>query len=236
MVVTGSAVYLISKTVFGGLLARRFNGYYLFPFHLEHSVEYVLKLAAINTVKINEKVAFQIHQLTGGNPYYIWCILNSYALEDNDLSTLEKLEQVYTFELNELGGKLRGFWDTHFDTYTELINSDRIGLQALYHLATSKGEVMVQGLANSLSQDLGKVRKVLSNLEQADLIQRKSSGIYDRITDPVLADYIERDYTTFILNKSSAEYLKELGTKFKRKQGNLARLLGENAELYTRNL
>ena len=236
MVVTGSAVHLISKTVFGGLLARRFNPFYLKPFSIEHSVEYAFKLSKIDSIKIIDEVAIQIHQLTGGNPYYIWCIFNSYALEDNNLSTLEKLEQVYTYELNELGGKLRGFWDTHFDTYIELINSSKIGLKALYHLAVSKDDVNVHDLSKHLDQNVVKVRKTLNNLVQSDLIQRKSGGIYDRITDTVLADYVEREYKTDVLKKSLDEYLAEFSADLKRRQGNLARLLGENAELYTRHL
>lgn len=73
-------------------------------------------------------------------------------------------------------------------------------------------------------------------LEAADLIQRKSGGIYERITDPVLADYIVREYQTNVLSRSLNDYHAEFNVEFRRHLGNITSILGEAAELYPRHL
>jgi len=93
MVVSGSAVSLVVDTVMGGLLARRFGPYYLDPFEPQHSLEYAYKLSRSERIKLAEESAADIHRLTGGNPYYIWCLFNSLGHKDSDLSTRDKLEE-----------------------------------------------------------------------------------------------------------------------------------------------
>lgn len=236
MVVSGSAVSLISKTVFGGLLARRFSPYYLEPFSQEYTVEYAFKLAKLNEIKMNEPVAIELHRLTGGNPYYIWCMLNSYSLQNNAITTLDELERIYSYEMSERGGKLRGFWDTHFDENIKQINDKKIGLHALHHLAVSKEDLQIHELAKMLGTDTIEVESVLRNLMQADLVDRVIGGIYSKIKDPVLADYIESEYNTKLLGQNLRDFREQQTKKLKRQRGNLSRLLGEVAELYTRHL
>jgi len=236
MVISGSAVSLVVKTVMGGLLTRRFGPYYLDPFGQQHSLEYAYKLSRQEQIKLSEEATAEIHRLTGGNPYYIWCFFDSLGLKDKDLSTREKVEAVYTFETTTLQGKIRQFWDTHFNQVADKVNGDKIGLQVLYQLAVSKKEVRVEAIAAKLEVEAERVRRVLKNLENADLVTRKSGAIYFHITDPILAAYIEREYQTEIAGKTLEFFLKAQHKNLRKQIGSAARILGEAAELYTRHL
>jgi hypothetical protein len=239
MIVTGSAVSLVTKTVMGGLLARRFGPYHLKPFDRQHTLEYAYKLARSRQITLSEKVAVEMYRLTGGNPYYIWCLFSSLGLADNDLSTLEKLEKLYTFETIDRDGKMRQFWDTHFAEFADKINDDKIGLQCLYQLAVAKKEVRIEEIAAELEVEPEKVRRVLKNLEEADLVVRQTGSlfpIYDRITDPILAAYIEREYQMGLVGQNLQTFLQSQFQALHQRIGSAARLLGEAAELYTRHL
>jgi predicted transcriptional regulator len=236
MVVTGSAVSLVTKTVMGGLLARRFGSYHLDPFDFQHALEYVFKLGRREGIKLSEAAAAEIYRLTGGNPFYILCFFMSLGLKDKELSTLDKVEELYAFETTNRDGKMRKFWDDHFDEFADKINGDKIGLQALYQLAVAKKEVRVEEIAATLEVEPERVRRVLKNLESADLIERQSGAIYHNISDPILAAYIEREYQTEIAGRSLNYFMKAQRKSLRKQIGSAARLLGEAAELYTRHL
>ena len=236
MVVSGSAVTLVVDTVMGGLLARRFGGYSLEPFDRQHSLEYAYKLSRKEQIKLSEEAAVEIHRLTGGNPYYIWCFFNSLGLQEPDLSTHDKVESLYTFETTARDGKIRRFWNLHFKAMADKINGDKVGLRALYELAVAKKEVRIEEIAATLSVPPEQVRRVLQNLEEADLIERQSGAIYHRITDPILAAYIEREYETDYGGLPLEAFVNSQLEKLRQRMGSAARLLGEAAELYTRHL
>ncbi len=236
MVVSGSAVSLVVETTMGGLLARRFGPYYLDPFAPQYSLEYAHKLSLQQQVKLSEEAAVEIHRLTGGNPYYIWCFFNSLGLKDMDLSTRDLVQELYFFETTERKGKIRQFWDIHFNAFADKINGDRIGLQVLHQLAVAKKEIRVGEIADALEVEPERVRRALKNLENADLIQRQSGAIYFNITDPILAAYIEREYQTEIAGKSLQFFVKSQRQSFRKQIGSAARLLGEVAELNTRHV
>lgn len=236
MIVSGSSVSLISKTVFGGMLTRRFSPYYLKPFTQEHSVEYAFKLAQLQQIKITEPIAIEIHELTGGNPFYIWCLFNSFDPEGKELSDSDKLQALYEFEMNDQLGKFKGFWDTHFQKYIKLINENILGLKLLNQLVIAQEEMNINDLSEFLGLDSTEVKQALIKLEQADLVERQTGSIYNRITDPVLAEYISKEYQTEIRGISLHEYLDNFRKEFRRKMGSLSQQLGQVAELYTRHL
>jgi DNA-binding Lrp family transcriptional regulator len=239
MVVSGSAVSLVVDTVMGGLLARRFGPYYLDPFDQQHSLEYAYKLSRKQQVKLSEEAAVEIYRLTGGNPYYIWCFFNSLGLKENDLSTLEKIAELYTFETIDRQGKIRQFWDTHFKAVSDKINEDKIGLQALHQLAVAKQEARAEEVAAVLGVQPEKVLRALKNLEEADLIERQTGSIfpvYDRIKDPILAAYVEREYQTGLVGQRLDSFIQAQFQAIRQRAGRAARSVGEAAELNTRLL
>jgi len=236
MVVSGSAVSLVVDTVMGGLLARRFGPYYLDPFDQPHSLEYAYKLSQKEQVKLSEEAAAEIYRLTGGNPYYILCFFISLGLKDKDLSSLEKVEALYIFEITNRQGKIRQFWNSHFNAFADKINDEKIGLQALYQLAVAKKEVRVEEIAAELAVPPEKVRRVLKNLEEADLIERYIGSFYHHITDPILAAYIAQEYQTEIVGQPPEALIQAQLQELRRQRGSAARLLGITAELYTRLL
>jgi AAA+ ATPase superfamily predicted ATPase len=239
MVVSGSAVSLVVETVMGGLLARRFGPYYLHPFDQQHSLEYAYKLSRKEQIELTEQAAAEIHRLTGGNPYYISCFFNSLGLKGKNLSTLEKVEELYTFETTNPAGKIRQFWDTHFIQFADKINGDKIGLLALHRLAIAKKEVRIDEVAAELGVAPEQARRVLKNLEAADLIERQTGPlypIYHRITDPILAAYVEREYQMVVAGQSLEAFVQAQFQNLRQRAGRAAQLLGEAAELYTRHL
>ncbi|MBL7064990.1 MAG: ATP-binding protein [Anaerolineae bacterium] len=234
MVVTGSAVSLITETVMGGLLARRFGPYPLEPFDSEHSVEYAINLATLNHVPLHEGVAYAIHTLTGGNPHYVWCLLNSDALTGAGLTSLDLLYKVYEYEMNDPKGKLRGFWDVHFSTMARRVNAQGDALRLLYHLATHPAEEFnIHGMAAYFQREVSEVEEIMAMLEQADLVEWWIKGLYRRITDPVLADYIVQRYSTVLEQKSFAAFIAGFEADFRRKMGSLSNAVGHAAELFT---
>jgi len=236
MVVSGSAVSLVVDTVMGGLLARRFGPFYLEPFDRQHSLEYAYKLSRQEQIKLSEEAAVEIHRLTGGNPYYIWCFFNSLGLKEKDLSTVAKVNELHIFETITLEGKIRQFWDSHFNAFTDKINGDMIGLQCLHQLAVAEKEIRADEIAVKLAIQPERVRRMLKNLQEADLITRQTGSYYYNITDPVLAAYIVREYQTDFIGQPLAGYLQSQLDALRRRIGSASRLLGEAAELYTRHL
>ncbi|MFQ5617058.1 MAG: hypothetical protein ACE5GO_11450, partial [Anaerolineales bacterium] len=234
MVVTGSAVSLITRTTQGGLLARRFSPYHLQPFSSQHTLEYATRLATYHHVPLHQGVAYTIHWLTGGNPYYIWSLFNSKGLVAAGLSTLEALHTTYEYELATLNGELRNFWDVHFETMVAHLNAQGDALRILYHLATRPGEDFnLHDLADYLGRDPVEVESILTMLERADLVEARLRGLYRHITDPVLADYIIQRYRIVLEQQSFATYLKTLKADFYSKMGSLSRAVGHAAELFT---
>jgi len=233
MLVSGSAVSLTEQAVLTSVLARRFRLYHLEPFEENHTVVYVSKLAQINNLVISDEVASAIHTLTGGNPFYIKCLLDSDSLEDNNLSMADRLLKVYEYEISQKNGSLRDFGDTHFSIYKDKLNSEDTVAKAMYVLSIHPGEdIGTHEVAAAIGENTAKTRKILQNLYDADLVERNSLWRYVGITDPVLGDYIKRVYKEQIEKQSSQEYEKFLKEEYWKKLGSLNRRVGELAELY----
>jgi len=233
MIVSGSAVSLIEKTVLGGVLARRFGLHYLEPFEKNHTVECVAKQARLNDLVISDEVMSTLHQLTGGNPFYIWCLLRSKRLKDNQISRPDELLNIYEYEISQKNGYLRGFWDIHFSDYSEKLNSEETVSKAMYFLSLHPGEdIGTHEVAAAIGEETSKTKKILQKLYDADLVARNSLWRYEGITDPVLGDYVKRVYKEQIEKQSSKEYETFLKEEYWKKLGSLNRRVGELAELY----
>jgi GTPase SAR1 family protein len=234
MIVSGSAVSLTEQAVLTSVLARRFRLDYLEPFEENHTVEYVTKLAAVNHLIISDEVTSTIQALTGGNPFYIKCLLDSDCLlEENNLSTPDRLLKVYEYEISQQKGSLRDFWDTHFSVYGDKLNGEDTVAKAMYFLSTHPGEdIGTHEIAAVIGENNVKTKKILQNLYDADLVERNSLWRYVGITDPVLADYIKRVYKEQIEGQSSEEYQRFLKEEYWKKLGSLNRRVGELAGIY----
>ncbi|MDZ7261576.1 MAG: ATP-binding protein [candidate division KSB1 bacterium] len=236
MLVSGSAVSLVSKLVFGGLLARRFSRYTLKPLDQKSTIEYVMKLSRKRGIEVSEAVAQAIYERTGGNPYYVWAILSSKSLRGNDLSNLDRFGEILEYELISQDGDILGFWRNHFSEYAEKINKDRIGMRVLFYLAKHRGE---EAHRNKIAREIGeadvfKVEGILKNLHEADLVDQETMSIYRGITDPILIEYITRQYRTEIEDVSLEQYRRDWQMEYKKLQGKVNNFIGEVAEVYTK--
>jgi hypothetical protein len=234
MLVSGSAVSLTEQSVLTSVLARRFRLDYLEPFEENHTVEYVSKLANINRLHFSDEITSTIHTVTGGNPFYIKCLLDSdRLLVEKTLSTVDQFLEVYEYEISQKKGSLRDFWDTHFAVYSDKLNGEDTVAKAMYILSSQPGEdIGTHEIAAAIGESKVKTRKILQNLYDADLVSRNSLWRYQGITDPVLADYIKRVYKEQIEGQSSEEYHRFLKEEYWKKLGSLNRRIGELAEIY----
>jgi hypothetical protein len=183
---------------------------------------------------ISDEVTGTIHTLTGGNPFYTKCLLDSdRLLEDNNISTPDRFLEVYEYEISQKKGCLRDFWDTHFAVYSDKLNGEDTVAKAMYFLSTHPGEdIGTHEIAAVIGENNAKTKKILQNLYDADLVERNSLWRYIGITDPVLADYIKRVYKEQIEGQSSEEYKTFLKEEYWKKLGSLNQRIGELAEIY----
>lgn len=186
-----------------GRITKRLGIHYRKPFQENHTAECVSKLADLNALVISDEVTSTIHRLTGGNPFYIWCLLCSKCLTDKQLTTSERLLEIYEYEMNQNNGSLRIFWDGHFSNENNL-NSEDTGLKAMYFLSLHPGEyIEIHQIANAIGESPSQTKNILQNFSDDDLVANKLHWRYVGIIDPVLGDYIKRVYQEQIEKQSS---------------------------------
>ncbi|MDM8538591.1 hypothetical protein QUF70_17685, partial [Desulfobacterales bacterium HSG17] len=114
MLVSGSAVTLIFRTVMGGPLGGRFIYTYLKPLPIPDGAALLQTLLPMYAPKksISPEMALYASAQAGGHPYYMYCIAISTHDEDN-LETKDAIDRVICHETQN--GYIYGFWQTHFE-------------------------------------------------------------------------------------------------------------------------
>ena len=126
MLVTGSAVTLVFRTVMGGPLGGRFSFKYLKPLSIPDGAALLKTLLPIYSplTPITTENAFYASVQTGGHPYYIYCLsVSEYVNKQFD--SHKSIDEVIRYEIEQ--GKIYGFWQTHFQDNRKFINADDDG-------------------------------------------------------------------------------------------------------------
>ncbi|MFQ5858492.1 MAG: hypothetical protein ACE5LU_23075, partial [Anaerolineae bacterium] len=216
LIVSGSIVSLVTEIVFSGLLARRFGPFYLYELKPEEAHELITHLSRRHELPVRPEVAEAIVARTGGHPFYIWALLNSPALVDHleGLTSLAALDAVFQFELYDQMGRIQLYWAENFQDQLARVNAEGLGEAILYWIASGQieGEATPWKLVPLLQahrfDDVSEreVADKLRELYQIDLLAR-GVGLhtYEGLRDPVMEEYIHRNYYRDILRWSERE-------------------------------
>ncbi|MDM8559944.1 hypothetical protein [Candidatus Parabeggiatoa sp. HSG14] len=181
MLVSGSAVTLIFKTVMGGPLGGRFDFMYMKPMSIPDGAALLLntlKYYAPDKVTTPE-LAFYASTQVGGHPYYLYCLATS-KCEGKSFKDEKAIDRIIRYEIEN--GKIFGFWQTHFDLNRKYINADddeQLGKKIIYYFTQYNNQpVDIKAIAQKLKVPKQAVEQKIEKLYMADLVYRTAARYY----------------------------------------------------------
>jgi len=181
MLVSGSAVTLIFKTVMGGPLGGRFDFRYMKPMSIPDGamlLHQTLKYYAPGSVITPEHALYASAQV-GGHPYYLYCLATS-KYEGKALGDEHAIDRLIRYEIGR--GKIFGFWQTHFEDNRKYINADddlELGKKIIYYFTQYNNQpVDIKAIAERLKVPKQAVEQKIEKLYMADLVYRSAARYY----------------------------------------------------------
>ncbi|TGO02717.1 hypothetical protein PN36_20185 [Candidatus Thiomargarita nelsonii] len=181
MLVCGSAVTLIFRTVMGGPLGGRFDFMYIKPLSIPDGamlLHNALQYYAPDKV-ITPELALYASAQVGGHPYYLYCLATS-KYKGKDFGDEKAIDQVIRYEIEN--GKIFGFWQTHFDDNRKYINADddlELGKKIIYYFTQYNNQpVDIKAIAQKLKVPKQAVERKIEKLYLADLVYRTAARYY----------------------------------------------------------
>ncbi|MDM8528105.1 hypothetical protein QUF58_07815 [Anaerolineales bacterium HSG24] len=175
MLVSGSAVTLIFKTVMGGPLAGRFDPIYLKPLAIPDGailLRHLLRLYVGNTPISPENAIYASSEVTG-HPYYLFCLATS-QIDSKTFEDKESIDRIIRHEIENVYGKIHGFWQTHFENNRRYINADsdeEVGKKIIYYFTQYNNKpVDIKEIAGKLKIPEKTVEQKIQKLRLADLV------------------------------------------------------------------
>ncbi len=196
MLVSGSAVTLVFRTVMGGALGGRFGFKYLKPLSIPDGatlLQTLLKLYADDAEITSEQALYASAQV-GGHPYYLYCLSVSES-PSKTFDDAQRIDDLIRYEIEQ--GKIYGFWQTHFDGNRKYINADNdeeLGKKIIYSFTQYHDEpVDINAIAAKLGVSKNAVEEKIERLYLADLVYRSAARFYT-FNDICLMRYIQFVY------------------------------------------
>jgi predicted transcriptional regulator len=195
MLVSGSAVTMIFKTVMGGPLGGRFGFTYVKPLSIPDGVTLLYNLIRIyrSDLSIQPEMAFYASSQVGGHPYYLYCLVQSKFEQKFD--SREVIDELIHYETTE--GKIFGYWQTHFQSNRQYINEDNdqeLGKKIIYYFIRYNNQpVGIEEIAAKLNVSKKSVEEKIEKLYLADLVWRTKGRFY-AFNDICLMRYIKFVY------------------------------------------
>ncbi|MCI5145966.1 MAG: hypothetical protein D3923_10655, partial [Candidatus Electrothrix sp. AR3] len=181
MLVSGSAVTMVFRTVMGGPLGGRFGFKYIKPLSVPDGAALLntaLKYYAPDKT-VTPELALYASTQAGGHPYYIYCLVVS-ECEGKSFRSREDIDRIVRYEIEN--GKIYGFWRTHFDNNRELINQDddtELGKKIIYYFTRYNNQpVDTKAIADKLGVPKKAVARKIEKLYAADLVYRSAEKFY----------------------------------------------------------
>lgn len=196
MLVSGSAVTMVFKTVMGGPLGGRFGFTYLKPLGLSDGATLLTRLLKLyaDDAPISPENALYASSRVSGHPYYLYCLSVS-ACENKSFESEAAIDRVIEHEVRR--GKIYGFWQTHFDDNRRYINGDDdtlLGRKIIYYFTKYNNQpVNVAEIASKLNVPAKAVEQKIEKLYLADLVYRAANKYYS-FNDNLLMRYIQFVY------------------------------------------
>jgi len=181
MLVSGSAVTLIFRTVMGGPLGGRFDFMYLKPLSIPDGASLLKQLLLIygNGMTISSENAFYSSAQVGGHPYYLYCLAMS-KCENKNFDGKRAIDDIIHYEIEQ--GKIYGFWQTHFEDNKKYINADNdeeLGKKIMYYFTKYNNQpVNIKQIAATLQIPKKAVEEKIEKLYLADLVFRSAAKFY----------------------------------------------------------
>lgn len=181
MLVSGSAVTLIFRTVMGGPLGGRFGFKYIKPLSIPDGAALLhntLKYYASDAM-ITPELALYASVQAGGHPYYLYCLAVS-DCANKTFKDEQEIDRIIRYEIEN--GKIYGFWLTHFRENRQYLNADddlELGKKIIYYFTQYNNQpVDIKGIAKKLNASKQAVEEKLEKLYQADLVYRTAEKFY----------------------------------------------------------
>ena len=181
MLVSGSAVTLVFRTVMGGPLGGRFGFKYLKPLSVPDGaalLRTLLPLYAPETTVTPENALYASAQV-GGHPYYLYCLSVSES-EFKKFDDADSIDRLIRYEIEQ--GKIYGFWQTHFEDNRKIINAEadeQTGRKIVYYFTKYNNRpVEINEIAEKLQIPKKTVEQKIEKLYQADLVYRSAARFY----------------------------------------------------------
>ncbi|NPV81714.1 MAG: hypothetical protein HPY52_15885, partial [Firmicutes bacterium] len=194
MLVSGSAVTMIFRTVMGGPLGGRFGFKYLKPMSIEDGATLIKKLLRMRGSDITDGLAIYLSSQVNGHPYYVYCCAES-DCPNKDFTTREGIDRIIEYEVTR--GKIFGFWEIHFAENRRYINQDNnieLGKKIIYYFTKyNNAPVDIEEIASKLKVSRYAVEEKIEKLYQADLVYRSDFKYYT-FNDIMLMRYIQHRY------------------------------------------
>ncbi|MCP4110538.1 MAG: hypothetical protein GY749_34290 [Desulfobacteraceae bacterium] len=181
MLVSGSAVTMVFRTVMGGPLGGRFGFKYLRPMSVADGatlLHTLLKLYAPDTFVTPENALYASAQVSG-HPYYLYCLSVS-EYEGKKFDDSHSIDRLISYEIEQ--GKIYGFWQTHFQDNRKHINADsdeETGKKIIYYFTKYNNQpVDTKEIAEKLDISKKAVEEKIERLYLADLVYRSAARYY----------------------------------------------------------
>ncbi|MCP4349606.1 MAG: hypothetical protein GY795_29345, partial [Desulfobacterales bacterium] len=171
MLVSGSAVTLVFRTVMGGALGGRFGFTYLKPLSIPDGATLLRQLLDIYVpgAAVTPEDAMYASTQVGGHPYYLYCLAMS-KCEGKKFGGKDDIDRLIKYEIEN--GKIYGFWQTHFDGNREHINADSdeaLGRKIIYYFTRYNNQpVDIGEIAETLNVPKKAVEQKIERLHLAD--------------------------------------------------------------------
>ncbi|MCP4401144.1 MAG: hypothetical protein GY801_28085 [bacterium] len=181
MLVSGSAVTLIFRTVMGGPLGGRFDFTYIRPLSIPDGAALLQRLLDIYLpdARMSSEYALYASAQVGGHPYYLYCLVMS-KYEGKSFRDTDSLDRVIRYEIER--GKIYGFWQTHFEDNRQYINADNdieLGKKIIYYFTRYNNQpVDIKAIAKTLGVTKEVVEAKIEKLYLADLVYRSAAKYY----------------------------------------------------------
>ena len=227
MLVSGSAVTMIFKTVMGGALGGRFSFKYLKPLTIPDGATLLQRLLKLytNGKTISPENALHASAELEGHPYYLYCLSVS-EYEDKSFATKADVDRVIEYELRN--GKIYGFWQVHFDNNRRYINADddeAVGKKIIYHFTKYNNQpVDIEEIARNLKLSEKAVEQKIEKLYLADLVYRTANRYYS-FNDLSLMRFIQFVYQKAWQNQAQISLSQQ--NKFNTLKGRFLEILVE---------
>ena len=181
MLVSGSAVTLIFRTVMGGPLGGRFDFTYLKPLSIPDGAALLQNLLTIYMPdeQLRPEDALYASAQVNGHPYYVYCLAMS-KCDGKSFNDQASIDRVIRYEIER--GKIYGFWQTHFDDNRQHLNADNdieLGKKIIYYFTQYNNQpVDIKAIAHKLDVPPKTVEEKIEKLYQADLVYRSAAKFY----------------------------------------------------------